>query len=231
MRTGFAVAIALIAALSCGAGAQERGVLTHHNDAARSGHFVVPGLTWEKARALRLERAFAPGVAGHLYAQPLTWRASGSSTTMLLTASEDDVVQAFDAASGNELWLRAVGTPMPRSSLPCGNISPLGITGTPVIDAASEAVYLDAMVQESNGPRHRLLGVALKDGAVLPGFPIDVGDALRAAGQNFLPSVQNQRAALAILDGTLYVAFGGHFGDCGDYHGWVVGVPLRSEER
>ena len=227
MRTGFAVAIALIAALSCGAGAQERGVLTHHNDAARSGHFVVPGLTWEKARALRLERAFAPGVAGHLYAQPLTWRASGSSTTMLLTASEDDVVQAFDAASGNELWRRAVGTPVPRSSLPCGNISPLGITGTPVIDPASEAIYFAAAVEESNGPRHRVFGLALKDGAVLPGFPLDVADALRASGQKFDPRVHNQRAALAIVEGTLFVAFSGHFGDCGDYRGWVVGVPLR----
>src|SRR5262249_53790474 len=42
-----------------------------------------------------------------------------------------------------------------------------------------------------------------------------------------LPNVQNQRSALTIVEGTLYVAFGGHFGDCGDYHGWVVGVPLR----
>src|ERR1043166_8588424 len=130
MRTGFAVAIALIAALSCGAGAQERGVLTYHNDAARSGHFVVPGLTWEKARALRPDSNFAPRVAGHLYAQPLVWRAG--SSTMLITASEDDVVQAFDAHTGNELWRRTLGTPVPRSSLPCGNISPLGITGTPV---------------------------------------------------------------------------------------------------
>ena len=226
MRISVAVAVALLAAgLSSRAVAEERGVLTYHNDLARSGHFVVPGLTWEKARALRPDTRFAPRIAGHLYAQPLAWRAG--SNTMLITASQDDVVQAFDAHTGNELWRRVVGTPVPRSSLPCGNISPLGITGTPVIDPSSEAVYLDAMVQESNGPRHRVFGLALKDGAVLPGFPIDVADALRAKGQSFLPSVQNQRAALAIVDGTLYVAFSGHFGDCGDYRGWVVGVPLR----
>src|SRR5437660_8561015 len=197
MRISRVVAVAVLAgALASAAFAQERGVLTHHNDAARSGHFVVPGLTWDKARALRPDTGFAPRVSGHLYAQPLTWRAG--SNTMVLTASEDDVVQAFDAHTGNELWRRAVGTPVPRASLPCGNISPLGITGTPVIDPASEAIYLDAMVQESNGPRHRIFGLALKDGAILPGFPLDVAEALRAKGLRFMPSVQNQRAGLTI---------------------------------
>jgi hypothetical protein len=185
----------------------------------------VPGLTWEKARALRLDSGFAPRVDGHLYAQPLMWRAA--TNTLLLTASEDNVVQAFDVQTGNEIWRRAVGTPVPRSSLPCGNISPLGITGTPVIDPASEAIYFNAAVADANGPRHRIFGLALKDGAVLPGFPVDVADALRASGHSFVPRDQNQRAALTIVDGTLYVAFSGHFGDCGDYRGWVVGVPLR----
>jgi PQQ enzyme-like repeat protein len=226
MRISIAVAAALLAAgLLSRAAAEERGVLTYHNDAARSGHFVVPGLTWEKARGLRPDPGFAARVGGHLYAQPLVWRAG--SSTMLITASEDDVVQAFDAKTGNELWRRAVGTPVPRSSLPCGNISPLGITGTPVIDPASAAIYLSAMVQEANGPRHRVFGLALKDGAVLPGFPIDVADALRATGKTLMPSVQNQRGALTVVEGTLYIAYSGHFGDCGDYHGWVVGVPLR----
>ena len=125
--------IAIVAALVCAAlspraSADEHGVLTYHNDAARSGHFVVPALTWEKARTLRLDPAFAARVAGHLYAQPLTWRTPGAGT-IVLTASEDNVVQAFDAHGGNELWRRAVGTPVPRASLPCGNISPLGKIG------------------------------------------------------------------------------------------------------
>jgi len=225
MRTRIVIAAALLAVLATGATAEERGVLTYHNDAARSGHFVVPGLTWEKARALRPDRGFAAHVAGHLYAQPLTWHAGGAN--MLITASEDDVVQAFDARSGNELWRRAVGTPVPRSSLPCGNIAPLGITGTPVIDPSSEAIYFDAMVEQTNGPRHRIFGLSLKDGGVLANFPVDVADALPASGRSFASSYHNQRAALTIVDGTVYVAFSGHYGDCGDYRGWVIGVPLR----
>jgi hypothetical protein len=116
---------------------------------------------------------------------------------------------------------------VPRSSLPCGNIDPLGITGTPVIDPATQAIYFNAAVESQNGPRHQIFGLSLKDGSILQGFPIDVGRALQAAGRHFDPRTQNQRTALTLLDGAVYAGFSGHFGDCGDYHGWVVGVPLR----
>src|ERR1700740_381415 len=107
MRISITIAAALLAAaLPSIAVAEEHGVLTYHNDAARSGNYVVPGVTWDKARALRLDTHFAPRVDGHLYAQPLMWRAG--SNAMLLTASENNVVQAFDAQTGNEIWRRAV---------------------------------------------------------------------------------------------------------------------------
>ena len=50
---------------------------------------------------------------------------------------------------------------------------------------------------------------------------------MKASGKSFRSSVQNQRSALTILNDALYVPYGGHFGDCGDYHGWVVGVSLQ----
>jgi hypothetical protein len=96
------------------AGAQDNSVLTYHGDAGRSGNFVVPALTWEKARSVKLDRAFDAHVAGHLYAQPLYWHASGSNTAMLSVVTEDDIVQALDATTGKELWRRSVGTPVKR---------------------------------------------------------------------------------------------------------------------
>jgi hypothetical protein len=207
--------------------AGETSVLTYHGDNSRSGNFVVPALTWHKARSVHLDPMFRARVDGQLYAQPLYWRSSGSNAGMLFVATENDVVQAFDAVSGNEIWKRVVGPPVPSSSLPCGNISPLGITGTPVIDPATEAIYFDAAVERSNGPRHEVFGLSLKDGTVLPGWPIDVADALQRSGRHFDPKVQNQRSALTLLSDTLYVAFGGHFGDCGNYHGWVIGISLH----
>src|SRR5262249_8680011 len=128
--------------------------------------------------------------------------------------------------SGREVWARSLGRPVALSTQPCGNIDPLGITGTPVIDEASQAVYLDAVVAQASGPHHQVFALALKDGSLLPGWPVDVADALAALGQRFNARYQNQRGALVILDGRVYVPFGGHYGDCGDYRGWVVGVRL-----
>ena len=224
---GLLAAALLGGSFSYCAKAQDASILTYHGDASRRGNFVVPALTWEKARSLHIDRNFDARVSGHLYAQPLLWRAAGANTAMLIAASEDDVVQAFDAETGRELWKRAVGNPVPRASLPCGNINPLGITGTPVIDPSGEAIYFDAVVNGVSGVRHQIFGLSLKDGSVLRGWPIDIADALRLTDQMFDPRYQNQRSALTILDGMLYVPFGGHYGDCGDYYGWVVGVSLH----
>lgn len=207
--------------------AQQRPVLTYHGDAGRSGNFVVPALTDGKARTLHLDPAFDARVAGHLYAQPLYWRVPGANAAMLLTASENNVVQAFDAATGKELWRRSVGRPVPRSALPCGNINPLGVTGTPAIDPDTQAIYFDAAVDETGGPRHKLFALSLKDGSVLPGWPVDVASALQKAGKRFDPRTQNQRTALTVLDGMVYAGYSGHFGDCGDYRGWIVGFSLH----
>jgi len=211
--------------------AEDKSVLTFHGDEKRSGHFVIPGLSWEKARSLRLDRTFSAAVAGHLYAQPLYWHPSGSESRMLFVATENDVVQAFDATTGKELWNRKIGRPVLREALQCGNINPLGVTGTPAIDLATQAIYLDAAVELPNGPRHQIYGFSLKDGTVLPGWPVDVADALQGSGHHFDPSIQNQRAALAILDDKVFVAFGGHFGDCGNYHGWVIGISLHDPHK
>jgi hypothetical protein len=207
--------------------ARAQSVTTYHGNADRSGNFIVPRLTWERARNLHLDPSFHPRISGHLYAQPLYWRPSGS-TGQLLVATEDNDLQAIDASSGGEIWRHSLGRPVPLSSLPCGNIDPLGITGTPVIDEASQAIYVAAMVGDEAGPRHRVFALSLKDGSPLPGWPVDVAEAIAARGQRFNARDQNQRGALAILDGRVYVPYGGHYGDCGDYHGWVVGISMQN---
>jgi outer membrane protein assembly factor BamB len=103
----------------------------------------------------------------------LTWGGRVSRRTPRAFATEDNVVHAIDAMSGQELWQRSLGNPVPRSSLPCGNISPLGVTGTPVIDASRQAVFLDAAVEGPSGPRHVVFALSLKDGTPLSGWPIE----------------------------------------------------------
>jgi hypothetical protein len=141
-------------------------------------------------------------------------------------ATEDNVVYALDAKRGTEVWSRSLGRPIPLSTLDCGNVDPVGITGTPVIDESTQALYLDAGIYDSSGPHQRIFALALKDGTLLPGWPVDVAGALKGGHPIFNSRTQNQRGALTILNGTLYVPFGGHYGDCGEYHGWVVGIPL-----
>jgi len=113
------------------------------------------------------------------------------------------------------VWRTHVGTPVPLSALPCGNIDPLGITGTPVYDRGDGLVYA---VAETSGYRHVLVGVSAVSGAVRVERDIPTPD-----GQ---PRYDQQRPALAIEEGRVYVAFGGLYGDCGPYRGSVVGVRL-----
>jgi hypothetical protein len=110
--------------------------------------------------------------------------------------------------------------------LSCGNIDPLGITGTPVINERSQTLYIGAMVSERGGPQHMVFGLSLRDGSVLPGYPLNISEVLRAKGLRFNARDQNQRGALIIAGGRVYIPYGGHFGDCGDYHGAVVGISL-----
>jgi outer membrane protein assembly factor BamB len=232
-RRGLVLAMPLVAAIHC-LGPQPLGaqtVATYHGNAGRSGNFTMPAFTWEAARLLRLDPNFAPRFPGHLYAQPLYWRPPGRASGMLIVASESNTVTAIDAAGGATLWSRTLGVPAPLSAFGCGNIDPLGITGTPVIDEAGGTLYLDAMVAQASGPRHLAFALSLGDGSVSPGWPIDVGEALRSAGHSFASRVQNQRGALLIQGGMLYIPYGGFYGDCGDYHGWVVGLPLHDPRR
>lgn len=203
-------------------------VLTYHGDPQRSGNYVVPSLTRQAARTMHRDVAFDGKVDGHVYAQPLYWRTSGSQHGEIIVATENDVVQALDPATGRTLWRTVLGRPVASSALPCGNIDPLGITGTPVIDPATHALYLDAMVDRDGTPKHLVFGLALADGHVLPGWPLNVQAALRRNGVRFIPREQNQRAALTLLNGRIYIGYGGNWGDCGRYHGIVLGVTVAA---
>jgi hypothetical protein len=203
------------------------GVLEHHGSAQRTGMFVVPSLTFERAAHVRRDPAFNAAISGAVYAQPLYWHAPGNDKALLIIATEQNDVYALDALSGAVVWKTSLGPPVPRAALPCGNIDPLGITGTPVIDERSRALYVAALIKAQDGPKHEIFALSLGNGAILSGWPIDVEAKLKESGRDFRSEVQNQRGALTILQDTLYVPYGGHFGDCGDYRGRVVGVSLQ----
>jgi hypothetical protein len=219
--------LSLIAAPAFAATRTDTTVAFYHGAPDRGGNYIVPGLNRQTAREVHRDQNFDGRVEGHIYAQPLYWQPSAGAPGLVITATESDTVYALDATSGRIVWRTELGRPVARAALPCGNIDPLGITGTPVIDAAHGALYLDAMLDDRGTPRHRVYGLRLADGAILPGFPIDVADVLATRGFRFDAVAQNQRGALALLNGRIFVPFGGHLGDCSDYHGVVAAIQLE----
>jgi outer membrane protein assembly factor BamB len=151
----------------------------------------------------------SPKLDGAVYAQPLV---VGSA---VIVATEDDSVYALDAATGSIRWVRHLASPVAGSSLPCGNIDPSGITGTPVADPSAGIVWV---VTFSRPYVHTLWGLDLDTGAVASSRPADPPGADARAEQ--------QRGALALTGSMVYIPYGGLFGDCSDYHGWVVGLSV-----
>lgn len=199
------------------------GVLQQHNDGRRTGLYVDPAFTPANVASVHPDTAFAPSYSGPTYAQPLYL--GGATRDLVYVATEQNDVHAFDADTGQEVWSQNLGAPWPLSDLPCGNIDPLGITGTPVIDAATRTLYVDAMVHNVG---HQVFALDADTGAVRSGWPVSLEGAATSNGATFTSSVQNQRGALALSGTTLYVPFGGHYGDCGDYRGWVISIDTVS---
>ncbi|HJZ86165.1 MAG TPA: hypothetical protein VKN99_13390 [Polyangia bacterium] len=205
-------------------GSSGASVLQYHNNPSRDGVYVASNLTRAAAANLHRDTSFNPTYMGPTYAQPLFLAGSAGGRDLLIVATEANQVSAFDAANGQAVWQRVLAPPVALSSLPCGNINPMGITGTPVIDGATRTIYLSSM---TSGPKHMIYALSADDGTTKSGWPVDVG----ATVSGFDSSVHGQRAALALMGGTVYVPYGGHYGDCGNYHGRVVAVSVSNPSQ
>lgn len=178
-------------------------------DAARTG--VAVGVHTAGALGIR----WRAQLDGAVYGQPLL--VGG----MVIAATENDTVYALSSATGKVIWSRHVGTPVPQSAQHgCGDIFPLGITGTPVYDQANGLVYA---VAETSGYNFVLYGLSVLNGA------IEVKRGIALASSHNDPGYDQQRPALTIDDGRVYAAFGGLAGDCGPYVGSVVGIPVSGK--
>lgn len=211
-----------------GAASGSASVLEHHGSPSRAGAYVAPNLTHASAATMHIDTTFTATYSGPTYAQPLFVDGGTTGPDMLFVVTEQNQVSAFNAATGQTIWQRTLGAPMPLSQLPCGNIDPLGITGTPIIDLGSRTMFLDAMIDQGGTAHHQVFALDIDHGTTRPGWPVDANASFHSGTVTFTSSVQNQRGALALLDGTLYVPYGGYYGDCGAYHGWVAAIPISN---
>jgi hypothetical protein len=220
-RFGFAT---LLLASTASLSVADDSVVTYHNGIHRQGVYKIPDLTLAAAANLQRDTKFKPSFSGKVYAQPLYWNPKAAKRGLVIAATESNNVYALDDVTGSTVWQANLGQSVPLSELPCGNIDPVGITGTPVIDPASATLYLAALVDTQNGPKHRVYALSLADGSMLPNWPIDIESALQNQGASFTSPPQGERSALLFFQGRLYVNYGGNYGDCGDYRGTVVQI-------
>jgi len=175
--------------------------LTYHHDAGRSG---VAG---DQAPPGTVKKVWtSPALDGKVYAQPLV---AGDA---VIVVTEANSVYALNRGTGAVVWQKNLGPAVAGKSLPCGNIDPSGITGTPVVDAGAGTVDVVAFL--ADGPHHELVALDLAGGAVRWHRPIDP--------PGLSATVEQERAAATITGGRVYVPFGGLYGDCGPYKGAVV---------
>jgi outer membrane protein assembly factor BamB len=179
----------------------------YHGDARGDG--VAPSVS---AVNLSSRAWTSPVLDGQLYGEPL------SAAGRVFVATENDTVYALSGATGTVDWSTHLGSPVPAGSLPCGDISPtVGITGTPVIDPARSEIFVVADKLVGGAPAHELVGLDTVTGRV------ELSEDVDPAGAD--PGALLQRTGLTLDAGRVLFGFGGNYGDCGSYHGWVVAVP------
>jgi hypothetical protein len=228
------------------------GVLTYHNDLGRQGansqeYALVPS----RVSTGSFGKLFSCHVDGAVYAQPL-WAAgllvNGAYHNVVFVATAHDSLYAFDADTSPCLPLWSIslidtqhGANAGESSVPSGtsgflvgsgdgDMTPeVGVVGTPVIDSGAHILYV---VSKSVSSDHstfyqRLHALDLLTGREQAGSPVAISATYPGSGDGgavttFSPRQQNQRSGLALVNGTVYVAWASHE-DTAPYYGWVMG--------
>ena len=174
---------------------------------------------------LAMETTFAATFTGNTWASPL-YRPNGPGGKGLFFAvTNGNDVFALDETTGATVWTKNIGTAPARAASPAATSRRIGIISTPVIDEKART-HLRGRRHRRHHRHHRppdprALGRRRQRARRLAGRRLD--HQARAASP-FTASPQNQRSALSLVNGILYVAYGGHNGDCGNYRGWVMAV-------
>ena len=202
-------------------------VLTQHNDQFRTGaNTSETTLTTSNVNANSFGRLFSYPVDGTVYAQPLYvsgLNISGGTHNVVFVVTMENSVYAFDADANVLYWqanyTTGTITPVPIADIKNGgNIhGDVGILSTPVIDRASSTIYLLSRTKDTSNSTYyqKLHALDLATGNEKFGGPMNI------TYSGFNTKVQNQRPALALANGNIYVCWGSHE-DLTPYNGWMM---------
>jgi len=219
--------------------AQSQDVLTYRYNNARTGlDSKETILTPSNVAVSTFGKLFALSVDGVVDAQPLYLSAvtiSGGTHNVLIMATENDSVYAFDADTGAAYWhtsaLKSGETPSDDRG--CSQVEPvIGITSTPVISrpkGTNGVIYAVAMSKDSSGAYHqRLHALNAATGAEMYKGPVDISAQYPGTGDNssggyviFDPSQYKERSGLLLASGTVYLTWASHC-DIRPYTGWIM---------
>lgn len=226
-------------------------VMNRYNQAGTSADSHENTLNTSNVKQASFGKLYHYYVDGSVFAQPLYLPAvsiPGRGTrNVLYVATMNDKVYAFDAdRPGPPLWMRSLTdemagiTPVPITDITNDNdlniVGNVGVEGTPVIDAASNAIFLVACTRESGTYVQRIHKLDVRDGKdLLPATVIEAsvpGAAKDAVGGNlrFDPKAGHQRPALALVGGAVIIAWASHE-DIRPYHGWVMAYNAMTLRR
>ncbi len=254
MRIGIALAaLSLLPLTLSSAAASPLDVTTQHNDNARTGANLNESiLTTQNVNDARFGKLFTRAVTGSLYAQPLYLSGvslQSATHNVVYLATMHNVVYCFDAddpAASSPLWSVTLEAP---ATLPDGNIGvacgvyhdiadEIGIISTPVIDAARQLMFVVTFSRSGSGDSavysHHLHALSLIDGSEQLGGPVQLaasvpgtGDGASGGNVAFQSEYENQRMALLLSNGEIYIGFAGYC-DSGPYHGWLLAYDASS---
>jgi outer membrane protein assembly factor BamB len=224
-------------ALSCAAASAQVNILTRSNDTARTGANLNESiLTPANVNPTTFGKLFTVPTDGQLYTQPLyvsNLPIAGGTHNVVYAATMLNSIYAIDADTGASLWTKNYGTPIaPKEVESDQNITwntGIGILGTPVIDPETNYMYFvtgnEAQVNGAPAYSYNLNAIDITTGDPVLGSPVAISATYSTADLVnpivFNAKKQNQRPALALGNGSVYITFASHE-DSQPYHGWVL---------
>jgi hypothetical protein len=238
----------------------QKSVLTQHNDLNRTGWYDNETiLNKNNVRQGSFGKIFVRPVDDQIYAQPLVKVNLTSppfgEKNIVFVATVNYTIYAFDADSGavcTAYWQVNL-TPVQSRVInkndetgACGGFyndfsGNMGIVGTPVIDSATNTMYVVARSIDINGSansaKQYLHALDITTGAERTGSPVLIAATISGSGDgssggtvSFNALHQNQRSGLLLLNGVIYIAWSSHC-DWGPYHGWLMGYDKTSLQQ
>jgi hypothetical protein len=229
------------------------GVYTYHNSLARDGANTQEyALSPANVGTATFGKLASCAVDGAIYGQPL-WVANvkvgGAMHNMIIVTTQHDSLFALDADSTScaQLWTVSLidgahgggsgETPVPSTAVGVGygDIQPeIGVNGTPVIDPATGILYVVSK-SISMAPTtfyQRIHAIDISTGAEKAGSPAPIAATVPGYADGtltvaFNPKQQNQRAGLALVNGTVFIAWGSHE-DSVPWYGWIMGYQYAN---